>query len=145
MSNFVINSSTLGKFINHLRLDQRRVHIKADQSTHTPKHTILLERDIHLIFIRHLHKLPLQLFPIPRGTSQRNLDTCFGNTLRLNQRDTPCETVQSINVHSLQSHFTSNCRDHLGCKLLRQEGHDILIFTLSLHPLRILLRSNWLK
>src|SRR5574344_2808397 len=50
------NAGTVGQFIDAFRLDERRVHIKADETAHTAVHVITLEREVYLIFGGEMHE-----------------------------------------------------------------------------------------
>ncbi len=50
VSRAVADTGTYGQFVNNLCFDQGRVHVKANQATHSAIHIIELEREIHLQF-----------------------------------------------------------------------------------------------
>ena len=71
------NSSHLGshavalsQLIDALGLDERRIHIEADEAAHTPKHVVALEREVHLHFRRQPHQFRLHLLTVHRLAAQ---------------------------------------------------------------------------
>ena len=61
---------TLCQLVDTLRLDQRGVHIEADQAAHPAEHIITLEGKIDLHLLRQLHQLRLHLLTVDRFTTQ---------------------------------------------------------------------------
>ena len=57
---FVANACTHRQLINHLRLDEGRVHIDADETPVAAEHIVFLERDINSFFAGNLKQFALQ-------------------------------------------------------------------------------------
>ena len=49
----------IGKLVDHLGLDERRVHIEADQAPHPAEHAVLLEGDVHMVLVRYADDMSL--------------------------------------------------------------------------------------
>ena len=53
----VSDPGTLGQFVDTFRLNQRRVHVEADETAHSAVHVIPLERKVYAHVGRHFHQL----------------------------------------------------------------------------------------
>ena len=63
-------SITLCQLIDTLGLDEGRVHIETDQTTHTTEHIIALEREVYLHLLREFHQFRLHLLTVDRFSAQ---------------------------------------------------------------------------
>ena len=58
------HTGTLSQLVDALRLNERGVHIEADETAHTAEHVVLLEREVHLHLGRELEELALHLLAV---------------------------------------------------------------------------------
>ena len=70
------DASPFGKLVYALRLNERRIHIEADETTHAAVHIVFLERKVNLHVRRYPHKLFLHGSPVDGSASKGELYAC---------------------------------------------------------------------
>ena len=100
------NAVSGGKFVDHLALNERRVHIKGDQTPIAAIHIVSLHRDVHGIGTRNRHQAPAQRLLITECAAQSHLNDgvavlafnqCFG-TLICIQRSASGQLGHVVNL-----------------------------------------------
>ena len=71
---FCTHTVALCQLVDALRLDERRVHVEADETAHAAEHIIFLKREVYLHLLRQLHQPPLHLLTVLRLAAQRELN-----------------------------------------------------------------------
>ena len=108
---FISYTCTYCQFVNHLRFNQGRIHIKTDETPHPAIHVIQLKRKIHFQIGSQLHQLFLHGNPVFGSAADRKFNACPCARSAFVQRNTSCQTLDSIDIHSLLCKNTSNCRN----------------------------------
>ena len=138
----VAHAGTHGQFVNDFRLDEGGVHVEADEAAHAAVHVVQLEGEVYLQFRSHLHQLGLHLFAVFRGATDGKLDAGFGLGLGFIQRNAARQTLDGIDVHPLFGENTCSCGNLAGRELAAQEGQDISVLALHVHPVFVLFGAD---
>ena len=139
------DTGTLSQLVDHLGLDQRRVHVEADKPARTAEHVVLLERYVHAQLGRQLQKARLHTLLVVRIPSHRQLDARLGSPRVLVERNTARQAQDRVDIESLLGHDARYGGDLLGRQLAAEHGNDVAVLALHADPLLVLLDGDRLK
>ena len=129
-THLLANACTIGQLVDHLGLNQRRIHIEADQTARTAIDVVALERHIDTKFVRHLHQLRLHRVTILDRTAHRELDTRFWGASVGFEGHTTRQATNCVDIQFLLSNYFG-CLGNLSCgNFTTEQSDDISVFAL---------------
>ena len=134
-----------GQLVDDLRLNQRGVHVEANQAAHASVHVVQLEGEIHLQLRSHLHQLRLHLLAVLRRAAHREFDAGFRLRLGLVQGDAARQALDGVDVHALVGQDAGGCGNLVGGQLAAQQRQDVAVLALHAHPVLVLLGTDGIE
>ena len=135
----VAHAVTGGQFVDAFGLNQRGVHIEADEAAHAAIHVVLLERAVHRHLAAHLEQFALHHVAVARRAAQGELNAglvaCGVGVFGVfGQRRTSGETPDGVDVESLLGDDFRHGFQLLGREASAQHGEDVAVLALTSHP-----------
>ena len=142
-TNLVAHTCAVGQLVDDLRLDERRIHVEADETAAAAVDVVLLERDVEPDF-REVHEALLHgaLLLVGERAAHRELDARLGGAVVAFEGHAARQTLDGVDVEPLLGHHLR----HLGNVARRdgaaQQRDDVAVFALTAHPVVVLLLGN---
>ena len=139
----VADSGAFGQFVDHLGLNQRRIHVEADQAAAAAVDVVFLERnvepDLRQIHEPLLHRAALLVGERP---AHRKFDARFGRTVVLAERDAARQALYGVDIQPVLCHHACHFGDMACRDRTSQEGDDIAVLALPADPVVVVLFRN---
>ena len=136
----VADAGPFGQFVDHLRLDERRVHVEADQAAAAAVDVVLLEGDVESD-LGEVHEALLHGAAVGVGerAAHRELDARLGGAVVLVEGHAARQAPDGVDVQPVLGHDLR----HLG-NVARRDGaseqrDDVAVLALTGHPVVVAL------
>ena len=136
---FIAHSGAHGEFVDTLRLNECGVHIKADESAHAAEHVVALQREVEFHLRRQLHQLRAHVVDVDGGATQREFDASPHVALWMLDALATGEAHNRVDVQSLVLDDYRCCRNLSCIEMTSDDGEDVAVFALLLHPTLVFL------
>ena len=123
-----------GQLVDTFGLNERRVHIEANQATHAAVHIVTLEGEVYLLFRSQVHELRLHLLAIVGRPAQREFDARAHVALGVLDAHSARQAQDRIDVQSLPGDNLRGGGDLLGRERAPDDGQNEAVFALPVHP-----------
>src|SRR5690606_23839424 len=133
------DSGGLGQLVDHLGLDQRRVHVEYRQTAIAAEHRVTLDGDVDIQFLGHAEELRTQRKRVSRLATYGELDAALALLGRHVQRHASGKAVDMIDVQPILGGNRADPLQLLGADLARQQSDYMTSLALAADPLPVVL------
>ena len=146
-SHLVVHAVTAGQFVDALRLDERRVHIEADEAAHAAVHIVLLEGEVHAGLRAHGHQVLLEGLPllIRKEAAERKLHAGAHVLFRMLDTHAARKALNGVDIEAIAADHLRGGMDLRGAEAPADDGEDVAVAALAAGPGLIIVVRNGRK
>ena len=134
-----------GQFVDALGLDERRVHIEADEAAHAAVHVVLLEGEVHAAVLGQGHELLLEGGLVVQGAADGELHAGADVALRMLDAHAARQALDGVDVQAVPCDNLGGRLDLPGAEAAADGGEDVAVAALAAHPVLVLVVGDRFK
>ena len=125
------------QLVDHLDLDERRVHVEDDEAPVAPKEVVRLEGHVHLLGPADLEQVVAQPREVGGLPPQGELDAGPPVGVGLPQGEAAREPGDAVDVDPVGGDDAGDAGEYAGAQLAPEQGHDVAGLPLQADPLLV--------